>query len=618
MVGQVNNGGLNGATQAALSSLQASSKKIANIANNIANVNNPNYTTKSIDVTSVTSNGGGGVSAGIAHRTVNEVFVEDYRLQGQKTAYCQTLNETYQVLDQNFGTPNDANSLRGCVQNFVSAASGLATSPTSTAQLQAFLQKAQGLTTELNTLSNFVQSLRLNCDQAIDNGIGEINKNLVDIRNDNAQIQKNNISKQPVGDYLDQRDKTLRNLSSYLDIKINPHQSFQDPTGQSGIIDITTSNGFGLLQSNTPMTLDFTPTTSFGATNTTKSQISINGQDITSQITSGSLAANIQLRDTILPNLQNDLDTLTAQLRDSVNKVHNEGAGYPSASSLTGQRTFATGATSAFSGSGVIRVALLDSATGNYLEAQDYDLASATTLNDVMSGLTTTSGTGHIKVQLNAANQLVVSSTLTNASVALGSVGPTATESVTSQSLGFSHYFGLNDFFVTGSQVIQDGSSITGLANQISLRSDLSTQPARISRGQLNTTLSGPIPPNSIPTQPGLYPGSDQIIRQLAQTLTQTTSLPTSGNLNARTVNLTDYAQDIMGVQARTIKANKDDMDTQIQQLNLAQKNVTDNASVSSSDEITHLLAEKRNYELSKMVVKIVNELFDTLLSIRQ
>jgi flagellar hook-associated protein 1 FlgK len=51
------------------------------------------------------------------------------------------------------------------------------------------------------------------------------------------------------------------------------------------------------------------------------------------------------MRDSTLANLQSTLDTLAAQLRDTVNAVHNRGVGFPGLTSLSGSRAFADTAT---------------------------------------------------------------------------------------------------------------------------------------------------------------------------------------------------------------------------------------------------------------------------------
>ena len=66
------------------------------------------------------------------------------------------------------------------------------------------------------------------------------------------------------------------------------------------------------------------------------SGITVNGVDITAQITSGDIGALIGLRDTVLPAAQSQLDQLATQLADSLNAVHNTGTSLPPPSTLTG------------------------------------------------------------------------------------------------------------------------------------------------------------------------------------------------------------------------------------------------------------------------------------------
>jgi hypothetical protein len=84
--------------------------------------------------------------------------------------------------------------------------------------------------------------------------------------------------------------------------------------------------------------------------------------DITADIRTGELAGLISMRDSVLPDLQSSLDALAAQLRDTVNVVHNRGVAFPGLAEMSGTRVFSEPATQTitFGGTSDTVLALFD------------------------------------------------------------------------------------------------------------------------------------------------------------------------------------------------------------------------------------------------------------------
>jgi flagellar hook-associated protein 1 FlgK len=109
--------------------------------------------------------------------------------------------------------------------------------------------------------------------------------------------------------------------------------------------------------------------------------------DITADIRTGELAGLISMRDSVLPDLQSSLDALAAQLRDTVNLVHNRGVGFPGLAEMSGTRVFTEPATQTitFGGTSDTVLALFD---GNGNEVRH------TTLRTLLGG-----AAGPVKIQ---------------------------------------------------------------------------------------------------------------------------------------------------------------------------------------------------------------------------
>ena len=80
--------------------------------------------------------------------------------------------------------------------------------------------------------------------------------------------------------------------------------------------------------------------------------------DITTEITTGKLKGLVDLRDTVLPNIQAELDTLVQKLSVQLNAQHNSGSASPPPNTLTGSQTFASG--DLLSGTGAVDIVVIN------------------------------------------------------------------------------------------------------------------------------------------------------------------------------------------------------------------------------------------------------------------
>jgi flagellar hook-associated protein 1 FlgK len=200
--------------------------------------------------------------------------------------------------------------------------------------------------------------------------------------------------------------------------------------------------------------------------------IMVGNTDITTQISSGSLAALIQQRDTELPNAQNSLDTLAQSLSGVLNTISNQGSANPPPATLTSAAGTSYAPTDAVSPSVAapgppatqdltIRVAMVDS-TGTVQSYQDVNLSTAVTVNDVVNDINTAFGSPTPPVaSLSGSGQLVLSSTASGQGIAVGTVSGTLNNT------NFSAYFHLNDVISggTSARTIQVNSALLSNAN---------------------------------------------------------------------------------------------------------------------------------------------------------
>lgn len=321
----------------ALSGLQTAQRALDTTANNIANVNTEGYNRKTHEQQARVLNGvGAGVQTLEVQRTVDESLLRDLRRESGLLAELTTRSSYLDRTQDLFGKPEDNTSISHQINGLQEAFELLATEPTKLTQQQSAVQVAIDTLDQLNRMSQFVQNLRLEADRAIEDRVNELNNILRSIDTLNNQIVRGEGTSIGTSDLRDQRDIQLNRLAEIMDVT-----TFER---QSGEVIILTSTGQSLLDRD-PVTVTHTAVTQAAAFLTAAAgdfnPINANGNDLAQNVRSGELAALIEQRDSILPNLQAELDELAQSLKTEVNRVHNRGVAFPNLTSeATGTRTF--------------------------------------------------------------------------------------------------------------------------------------------------------------------------------------------------------------------------------------------------------------------------------------
>jgi len=587
-----------------LSGMTASQARITTSSNNIVNANVEGYTNKVSKLETVVLGGiGAGVRATMPIRIVDESKINLLKESTSTVAWLSVKADSYFNLEHALGGIDSQTSLSGMLGKFQNAIAELSKAPSNAGRRNDLLSTAQELCTSLKTIGSALQERRSYYDRSISESVALVNDKLKEIEKLNSDITLNKALGQAYGDLEDQRDRAIRAVSEHMNIS-----TFKTETEA---IFISTKTGRALV-TGAAKNLSFNPTMGIDAGATYPSvigPITIDGIDITTEISTGKIAAFVEQRDSILPKLQLDLDTLTVNLRDTVNQIHNQGCGFPPAKTLTGQRAFMTPSTpGSFTGTGTIRIAVIDNTTNTYIEALDLDLTTVTTPEgvraaiDAMANVSATWSNNKLKLDAINANYgiALVSTTTPAASVQLPS---TATQ-------GFSHYFGLNDLFITPDKVAEDGNSIAGITRLISVRSDILATPSLISSGKIDGSLS--VQP--LPTTSALYEGDRSVMQLLFDKMNEKVSFAASGNFSVRSDTLKDFANEIISFTALQANQTKTRLTTENEIQDRLKESIGAISGVNVQEQVTGMIAEQRLYQTSVAVIKASREMFDQLM----
>lgn len=333
---------INLALNTALSGLLASQQALDTISNNIANLNNPNYDNKTVNLEErVLSGVGAGVQVSSITRDVNQALNDTLNSASGTLNALQSTSQYNTQIENMFGQPGSGSSISDLLQSLGNSFSTLANnanlSPSST------VEAAQTVTSSLQSMTTQLQGLRVQADQQISQDVGQVNTILQNIAGLNSQIATENVAGIDVSELEDQRDAQLTQLSSYI--------NYTTFTRSDGTISIYTSQGTPLLDGvaqtlthNSASQIEPQMTYAGGelqGITVSGPSIEQEGEDITGQLTGGAIGALIQLRDDSLPNLQNQIDTLGQTLQNGLNQLNNQGVSYPDGGqSFTGTTTF--------------------------------------------------------------------------------------------------------------------------------------------------------------------------------------------------------------------------------------------------------------------------------------
>ena len=326
--------GLFGTLGLAARSLQTQQLGLEVTGQNLANVDNPAYARQRLSIstsaTIPTSIGAQGTGAeGVAIQQIRSSLI-DSQIQAETSigSYWDTMQQALQSVQADLGeqintqaTGTDGttstSSQQGISQglsDLFNAFQSLSTDPSSMAERQVLLQKAQTLVSQFNQVSQQLGSLSGDLDQSLQGGVTSANQLLSDIASLNNQIATTELStNSTANDLRDLRQQKIEELSKLAKV---------DTVEQNdGTVDVSISgtqlvNGVNVLDS-----LE-TYTTSGGQlmvrTQTGGTALALN---------SGSMQSTIDARDGTLATLSNSLDAIASQVITSVNAIHYDGYG---------------------------------------------------------------------------------------------------------------------------------------------------------------------------------------------------------------------------------------------------------------------------------------------------
>ena len=293
---------------------------------NIANVNTPGYTRRVVDFSAIPPSSRYSAGDGVVVKDIRsqrDVLLER-RLEQETMASSReaALAEALGVAELALGT--GAASIDTRLSEFFNSFARLADHPTSPVARQDVALEGQGLAASFRDTADRLAIARRDANTQLGAALDEINAlaSRIAVLNERMGTAGNDPARLHVAD---EQGQLVRQLSELADVRV-----LQRPGGG---IDIDIADGRPLVVGTTAYSVSGTATGPDGML-----QVSIEGADITGELTGGKAGGLLIARDARIPTYLAQLDEQAYALAQTINGIHE--AGYD-LSGATGQAFFA-------------------------------------------------------------------------------------------------------------------------------------------------------------------------------------------------------------------------------------------------------------------------------------
>jgi flagellar hook-associated protein 1 len=614
------------ALSTALAGLDASQASLSVISGNVANANTPGYVDESstqVEESSGPNSGSSVVVTGVS-RDLNTLLQSQLWTETSGGSYADTSSQLYQQLQQIYGTPGSSTSFDAIFNSFTSALQTLSTSPSSYSAQSGVVSAAQGMAQNLNTMTGSIQQLRTEAEQGIANDVQQANQAMQQIAQINSQLGSSTSPDGTTAVLEDQRDQAITQLSQLMNVNV--------VQGSNNQVSVFTGNGQQLVGEQAAQ-LDFNNAGTLSATSLYNSNPAQDGvgtitlvspsgtsTDLiaSNSIQAGQIAAYLNMRDTVLPQAQNQLDELASQMSQALSNQTTTGTAVTSGS----QTGFSVGV-SGLSAGNTVQITYTDASNTqhtvtlvNVTDPAALPLPSSlgTPTNPVI-GVNFSGSMASVVSQLNTAlgqnlqfsnpagtTLQVLNPSFSNA-VVVNSMSASAT--VTSLQSGNPQL----PLFLDGTTPItgaitSSGTQTTGLAGSITVNSAVASDPGSLIAYSPTTAAGDSTRPNFLFNQ----------LTNVSLTFPPTTGI---GGPNAPfSSTLTNYMSQIVSQQSLAANAATSLQQGQDTVVTALQQRVNSQSGVSIDTEMTNLINLQNAYAANARVMTTIQQMMATLIQI--
>lgn len=614
--------GLSQALSAALAGINITQQSIGVISGNVANSNTPGYVDESLNQnsTAVVGQAGSSVAAEGINRNLNQLLQSQIWTETSGNSYATTASTLYTQLQNIYGTPGSSSSFDSTFSSFTTAVQTLASNPSSYSDQTAAVSAAQSVASQLNSMTTSIQQMRTQAESGIATDVQTANGLLSQIAYINNQLSSGGTDS-AAAQLEDQRGQDITQLSQLMNVNVVQNSNNQ--------VSVFTSNGQQLVGGAQASQLSFNDSGTLTANAQWSANPSLDGvgtitmtspggatTDLiaTGAIQSGEIGAYLQMRDSVLPQAQTQLDEFANQMAQALSNQTVNGTAVTS-----GSQSGYSVDTSAMLPGNTLSVSYTDSGNVTHtLNIVSLGASGSIAQNTSPSATTQTigvnfsGGMASVVSQLNAAlgSNLQFSNPSGSVLQVVNANGNTvnsasATTTLTSLQSGSSQL----PLFTDGSSPItgaidSSGSQTTGLAGRITVNAAVVASPSSLVNYS-SSTASGD------PTRP------DFLVNEL--TTASLSFSPTTGvGSQSQPYNgtLTNYLSQVISQQSQAANAATNLQQGQATVLSALQQRLNDESGVNIDTELSNLIELQNTYAASARVMSTVQAMMSALMQV--
>lgn len=179
---------------------------------------------------------------------------------------------------------------------------------------------------------------------------------------------------------------------------------------------------------------------------------------------------------------------------------------------------------------------------------------------------------------------------------------------------GFSHFFELNNFFVSNDPT-QTGDTLANSAINMDVSDFLIDDSSRITTGQLEQTKQTADPNDATLYTYERTSGDNRVVQRLAKLGITTLDFDAAGGLPSTTLTISGYSAEFLAfASSKAVEVNNDLEDTEILRDSLKQRSDAISG-VNLDEEMANTVLYQNAYNASARIVSITAELFDSLIN---
>lgn len=445
------------ALNTATSGLLAAQTGIRTVSDNIANINTPGYVRKTLDQQPLAVNGMGmGVEVTGVKRVTDQYLQLASLTASSDAGRYDVLAQYLDNAQSLFGDPSSDSFFFTRLDSVFSAFAAAADDPSSSLTRSQAIFNVQDFLSEAGRINTQINDLGKNLDTQINSDVDRSNSLLEQINKLNVDISRAKLVGADASGSQNIQSQLIDELSTLMNVRVAERDI--------GGVTIRSTEGV-MLAGDGPAKLTYNRTGASRGYVTALPAGAANAQAI--QITSGEIRGLLDLRDTELPELSQQLGEFVSRASEQINSAHNAATAVPAPATLTGRNTGLDLPTIINGFTGKSSLAVVDS-TGKILRRVDVDFGAqsasgdggatnfsfappadfATALTNALGGMgTATFANGALSISANGGNGVAL------APPAEAGVTPTADNDTSKNRAGktFGEFFGLNDLIRSSS-----------------------------------------------------------------------------------------------------------------------------------------------------------------------